>query len=146
MEIAAGVAALANALKAVKALSEIDKALSTGELKLKMADLYSSLSEARIALSDAQAELHAKEQEIRRLSGSRANQLETVSHRGFSFGIGADGKPIGRPYCPVCEQEGVRVQLTRANAKFDICPRCKAPYGGHPFKLPDELVPQDQGK
>lgn len=141
MSIAAGIAALTAALKTIKALAEIDKDLSKAELKMKMADLHGSLADARIALSDAREELAAKDREILRLSETKAGRLKTVQHRGYSFGIGNDGKPIGRPYCPVCEQQGAQVQLTRVSARFDICPKCKAPYSGHPFQLPANLAP-----
>lgn len=71
MDIAAGLSAATTALTTVKQLTEIDKALSLGELKLKMATLYTELADVRMALSDAKEALASKDKRIAELEAGQ---------------------------------------------------------------------------
>lgn len=132
---------MGQALTLVKGLIEINAQLDKAELKARLAEIYSSLADTKIALADAQAALAAKDAEIARLAAREREKPATVSYRGYTFGLNADGTPIGRPYCPVCEQGGKLIQLVRVTSRHDLCPSCKAPYSGHPYQLPREKWP-----
>ncbi|WP_125255476.1 hypothetical protein [Brevundimonas fluminis] len=125
----------------MKGLIEVNAQLDKAELKARLAEIYTSLADTKIALADAQAALAAKDAEIARLTTREREKPATVSYRGYTFGLNADGTPIGRPYCPVCEQNGRLIQLVRATSTRDLCPSCKAPYNGHPWQLPKERWP-----
>lgn len=143
MDIAAGLTALNSALSTIKQLQDIDKNFDKAELKLRMATLYSDLADARIALSDARELVREKDVEIARLKARDDSKLPVVFHQGFNFGIGPDGRSIGRAFCPACEKvKGIQMQLTRTpTGRADMRPHCLAVYQGAPLKLPDDLQP-----
>ena len=86
-----------------------------------------ALADIKIALTDAREELAAKDAEIAALKKQFQRSAETVEVKGFKYDKGQDGKPKGKPYCPVCEQRGQLHHLTRIAGK-DFCPNCKAVY------------------
>ncbi|MCM2561010.1 hypothetical protein M8756_01880 [Lutimaribacter sp. EGI FJ00015] len=142
MDIMTGLSAAAKALEIAKSLREFEGKLNDATFKHQIAELYTALADAKMALADARQELSDKDAEIARLKAVDASKMRTVSYNGYNFGIGADGKPIGRPFCPVCEKtKGIQVQITRGLSKHDLCPSCKAVYGtgGYPWKLPDDF-------
>lgn len=104
----------------------IDKAVDAAEFKLKIADLTGALSDIKLALTEAREELASKEAEINALKKQFHRSSEMVEKKGFKYNKGEDGKPRGKPYCPVCEQRsGQFYHLARIAGK-DICPNCKA--------------------
>ena len=141
MDISSGLAAAGQALTLVKGLIEVNAQLDKAELKARLAEIYTSLADTKIALADAQTALAAKDAEIARLATREREKPQTVSYRGYIFGLNEDGTPIGRPYCPVCEQSGKLIQLVRATSRHDLCPSCKAPYSDHPYQLPRDKWP-----
>jgi hypothetical protein len=143
MDIASGLSALSSALGALKGLAELDRTLDQAEFKLKIATIYTELADARMALSDARESIHQRDGEIARLKAKESSQLPVVSHNGYNFGIAADGRSIGRPFCPVCEKtNGLQIQLTPSIGGGDACPKCKANFRGIPWQLPEEKQPQ----
>lgn len=147
MEVMSALSAVGTAISIAKNLNDVAKRYSDAELKLQLADLMIALSEAKVAIASAQQELLAKDQEIAQLKEVKASKFRTIEYRGYSFGIGADGKSIGRPFCPVCEKAGTQIQMTRATSRHDLCPKCKATYSGHPYMLPENLqgLGEDKG-
>lgn len=140
MDVMAGLSAVSTALDIAKKLKEFDKRLGDAEFKLRISELMMSLADAKVALSEAKLSLLAKNEEIASLKKKDRARFRTVSYRGYSFGIDDSGKSIGRPFCPVCEARGLQIQLTRVTSTKDLCPSCKAPYGGHPYMLPSDFV------
>ncbi len=67
MDIAAGLALLAQATGIVKDLRAIDKSFDVALLKSQMAELYGTLADVKIALSDARETIHEKERKIKEL-------------------------------------------------------------------------------
>lgn len=67
MDIASGLALLAQATGIVKDLREIDKGFNVAALKSQMADLYGTLADVKIALSDARETIHDRDQKIKDL-------------------------------------------------------------------------------
>lgn len=148
MDIMTGLAAAAQALDIAKNLRELEKGFDQAEFKLRIAELYSALSDAKIALADAKEALAAKDAEIGRLKATQGSKMPVVKYRSYSFGIGPDGKSIGRPFCPVCESRGLQIQIVRGSSTQDHCPSCKAIYnsGGYPWYLPDSELPSKSAK
>lgn len=141
MDFMTGLAAVGKALEIVKSLREVEVKSNDAAFKLQVADLYTALADAKIALAEAKEQAGEQEREIKRLKDIQAKQMPTVSYNSYTFGIDENGKSIGRPFCPICEQEcGHQIQLVRSlgPGRSDACPRCKAIYTDHPSKLPDE--------
>ena len=88
------------ALTTVKQLAEIDKALSIGELKLKVASLYSDLADVRMALSDAKEALAEKDKRIVELEAGKSK---------------APGKS-----CPSCGVLDYRIVTTAPHPEFGV--------------------------
>jgi len=62
MDIMTGISAVAQALNIVKSLREVEKGFDAAEFKLKIAELNSTLADAKLA--DAKTEIDSKQAEI----------------------------------------------------------------------------------
>jgi len=138
MDITSAISTISQSIEIIRFLKDIEKDYSNAEFKLKFAELYSNLAEVKVALSDAQTKISEQERIIEQISSKNVQKLMTVEYRGYSFGIDKSGNSIGRPFCNVClNQDGLQMQLVRMDSTIDMCPRCKAVYSGHPYKLPE---------
>jgi hypothetical protein len=126
MDFATALASAAQALNVVKALREIDSALSVADLKAKMAELYGSLAEVRMALTDARDEIRAKEEEITALKRRQIEAKPMIEQHGFQFEK-VDGKASGLPFCPNCLLEGVQIRPVKQISGHQ-CPKCKSQF------------------
>lgn len=139
MDIVGALTTVGQALDIAKKLKDMEKGLGEAEFKLQIADLMMKLADAKVALASAITEVEGLKTEIRDLKQKKASRMRTVTYRGYNFGIDANGKQIGRPYCPVCEAKGMQIQLTQVSSTLDMCPSCKAEYRGHPWRLPPDF-------
>jgi hypothetical protein len=130
MDIMTGISAVAQAMNIVKGLHEIEKGFDAAEFKLKIADLYSALADAKVALADAKAEIESKQAEIEALTAQFQVRTATVEHKGYKYERSADGRPVGYPYCPICESNGKMIRTAYGGARSEVsCPKCKAGFG-----------------
>jgi hypothetical protein len=75
-------------------------------------------------------EIESKQAEIEALTAQFQVRTATVEYKGYKYERGADGKPLGSPYCPVCESNGRMIRTAYSGAHRELsCPRCKAVYG-----------------
>ena len=130
MDIMTGLAALAQAMNIAKGLREIEKGFDAAEFKLKIADLYSALADAKVALADAKTEIETKQAELDALTAQFKVRGDTIEYEGFKYDKGADGGPVGWPYCQRCAGEGRMVKTTYSGKELGeaSCPHCKAVY------------------
>lgn len=132
MDIPAAISAVTAAIGLAKELNSIDVQLDQAGLKLKIAELTSALAETKLGLVDLAEQINARDKKIAELTDGlkyRVDQL--IEYRGFRYRA-INGKPAGRPFCPVCDQLGFLVQLAqdRTKAGFpETCPRCKGSFG-----------------
>jgi hypothetical protein len=127
VDIMTALATASQAIKLAQDLRSIDKAMDAAEYKLKIAELSGALSDIKLALVEAKDELASKQSEIDKLKGTFARVQETVEIRGYKYDKNAEGKPTGRAYCPVCEQKGTLMHLSKLGP-MQQCPSCKAVY------------------
>ncbi|MEO8758830.1 MAG: hypothetical protein ABI398_13900 [Devosia sp.] len=99
MDIATGLALLAQATGIVKDLREIDKSFDAAALKAQMADLYGALADVKIALSDARDAIHERDQKIKELEG-KIGDLNTGD------------------LCPICNEGHLKVVASREHPDF----------------------------
>ena len=125
MDIMTGLSAVTQALNIANWLRGVEKGYDVAEFKLKTAELYSALADAKVALADAKSEMDSKQAEIEGFS-----RTDTVEYNGYKYERGPDGRPVGYPFCPVCESNGKMTRTTYSGGnRFDVsCPRCKAVY------------------
>ncbi|UDL89428.1 hypothetical protein LGH82_30955 [Mesorhizobium sp. PAMC28654] len=133
MDIAGTLSALAAALGVVKDLREIDGQFDKAELRLKIADISGALADARLGVIDAGEVIRAKEQEIARLAALFAYRADrTIRLNGYTYEKAEDSdRPVGLPFCPVCEQKGHLLRLVEPYrpGRPKICPRCATDFG-----------------
>ena len=100
--ITAAVESVKFALGIAKDLKNATDTYSEAEHKLKVSELYSSLSEARISLADAQEEIHALENQVAALQ-AKLDASDDLEYRDSVYWRikAIEGKPNG-PFCPKC--------------------------------------------
>jgi DNA repair ATPase RecN len=126
MDFAGAMASAVSALTIVKQLNDVDRSLSEGELKAKIASLYVSLADVKMALADAQQELQAKDQEIAELKKRATTAKPMVEVHGFQYEE-VNGKANGLPFCPNCLLESVQIRPVKV-VHGHQCPRCKSTF------------------
>ncbi|MDF7657653.1 hypothetical protein PUG81_01630 [Erwiniaceae bacterium L1_54_6] len=132
-DIVTGLAALKTALEIAKELKNATAAYNEAEFRLKLSDLYNSLSEARIELADAQIEIHGLNAKVKELEGKLNAPDEMVYRDGVYYrAVPLDNKPNG-PFCPACYEGPSRKtsSMSRVDAMFSHagkykCNTCKA--------------------
>jgi hypothetical protein len=138
MDIMSALSSLSHALDVVRKLQEIDKNIDVATYKLQVADLTSALADAKVALVDVQKAITEKDAEIERLKETVRFHGKTIEHSGFAFERGAEGQPLGAPFCPIClADDAVFIRVTRdmKGVRDDAnCPRCKAHFSRVPFR------------
>jgi hypothetical protein len=85
MDIMTAIAAVSHALDAAKKLREIEKDFDAAAYKLQVAELASTLADAKLALTEIRGEIVAKGAEISRLTGALRFQGECVIRESFQF-------------------------------------------------------------
>lgn len=129
------VTAIAAALSGIKTATEIAKVLrGTGrslekaEMKLKMAELMSSLADTKMALVDIQDLAHEKDAEIERLEEGMRLKDVLIRHSDAYYEKDQEGSPTGDPYCSRCyEVDHIAVHINQdpKDRRRSICPKCK---------------------
>lgn len=134
-ELSAAATSLKLATDIAKGVKASIDALNDAEMKFKFAELYSTLAEAKIALADAESKVSEKDQEIDRLKRQYQRvEADTVVEGPHRFRKHADGKPLGRPFCPRCSEVDARlILLEKLDAAGGVfCPECKRSYRNFP--------------
>jgi hypothetical protein len=133
MDVMTALAAVSQALDGLNKIREIEKDFDAAALKLEVANLASSLADAKMSLLDIKEDLAKKDSEIKRLIDAAKFQAQLVTYREYQYEADENGKPTGSPFCPVCIQNGaVHIRLTkdaRGIRGEGDCPRCKAHFG-----------------
>ncbi|RWQ66211.1 MAG: hypothetical protein EOS85_31315 [Mesorhizobium sp.] len=137
MDIVGGLAAVGQALEIARQLREFEKTFTDAEFKLKLAELYSALSDTKMALADAREAIQERDSEIRRLKVLSDSKVKTVRVGQYNYGIKPDGKPSSLPFCPTCEQtQGLQIQISHGLGGHNLCPKCQGIYNGRDTALP----------
>jgi hypothetical protein len=137
MDIAGSLSAVTAALSLVKELREIDTQLDKAELKLKITDLTSALSDAKLGLIEIAEDVRAKESEITRLKNIiEFRETKLVDKGQFRYFADKNGNATGLPLCPLCEKTADFLSLTQDRSKgigkiTYYCPKCKSNYGSY---------------
>lgn len=124
------------AIRFANDLRAIDKEVSQAELKLKVADLTSTLAGLKMILTEARSDATEKDEEIIRLKKlQRRLADDTVELYGYRYRKRTDGKPpgaAGNPMCAVCfQKDGLLIETAFVHGtgiqKLQ-CPNCDATY------------------
>lgn len=143
MDITGGIAAATQALGIAKALRGIEKEYDAATYKAQIVDLINSLTDAKLALSDAKDGIAERDREIERLRANFDAKSALVKGQGdYNYLTDDNGKRVGYPVCPKCEQvEGRVIQLKEHEfSGKSRCPACLEVY--HPVI---SYLPQGSG-
>lgn len=132
-EVAALAGSLKSAFDLIKTIKAASDALGDAEFKLKIADLYVALADAKTASVDLQEALSEKDKEIERLKTQwRRTADETVARGAFRYRKGQDGTAVGLPFCSRClAVDGRLIETTYVQGhgtQMCKCPQCSAAY------------------
>jgi hypothetical protein len=135
MDVMTTITAISRSLDVLRTLKEIDSEFDRATYKAKIAELTSTLAEAKTSLLDAREELRAKDIEIAELK--RAFEFardNTVVKKGMRYEKAPDGSPQGMPFCDRCERvDGRLIRIVGTQTSKDgykaVCPQCKSDYG-----------------
>ena len=128
MEIGILLTGISTALGIAKNVKDAHEALNSAELKSQMAEVISTLADAKIALSEQQTEIAAKDKAFAELRETLNVIEDTVEHDGMRYRKNEEGKPTGRPYCEPCLlDDGIAILTQRSNesGRPQKCPRCQ---------------------
>ncbi len=131
MDIPGTITAITASINALKGLREINAEYDKAELKAQLADVMSSLADAKIALSEAQELIANQSKGISALKASFEKSAQLVEYKGFKYEPNENNSPKGEPFCPRCEQrDGFLMRLSQSKgAVTDLqCPECKSIY------------------
>lgn len=128
------IATISGALGSIKAATDIAKlirnsniSLQDAEVKLKLADLISTLADAKIEMADIQADLIRNQEKISELE-NKLKLKEDVTWDEPYYWLGAAKEKNG-PYCQKCfdgEQKLIRLQ-GNGSGYWD-CKQCTSSY------------------
>ncbi|NEK36296.1 hypothetical protein [Rhizobium leguminosarum] len=132
MDVTGTLTAIGTALSVVKQLTEIDAHFDKADLKLKVAEITSALAQAKLGLVDAEEVIRAKDSEIKKLWDQLKYKAENTTRLDSMLYDTEDGQPVGRPYCPVCEEKGSLIKIIQdlvGPGRLFNCPKCKSNFG-----------------
>ncbi|NQU06186.1 MAG: hypothetical protein HQ568_08855 [Calditrichaeota bacterium] len=119
IEISTATAILAGiktATDIAKSLTGSGAKLDESSVKLSMADMMTSLAEAKIAVIDLQEEMQAKDKEIAALREDLRLKATVIRKGDAYYEIDDDGNATGDPYCQTCyESTGQLLHLAHTH-------------------------------
>lgn len=139
MDIVSGIGAVTSALGIAKTLRGIEKTYDEATYKAQVADLINALTDAKLAMAEAKEDLAGKDKEIDRLKASFEAHSALVKGNGdYSYFADDNGKPLGYPVCPKCQQvDGRVIQLKQEGVSINAkCPACASVFNPVSCYLP----------
>lgn len=100
--VSIGVQSLKTAIDIAKELRNVDSLMKDAEVKLKIAELIGTLSDAKLSLAEANDEILDLKREIANLKGSLLKKQEVEFRNGIYYSANPkEGEATG-PFCPNC--------------------------------------------
>lgn len=122
------VSTISASLSLVQRLREISKNIAEAEFKNLLADLSGELADATLEAAALKEQVASLQEENRLLRSKASTQNEIPTGRKWGCYQFLDD-PEGL-YCTACwDSKRQRSLTTRANARFRMCPVCKAVLG-----------------
>lgn len=122
---------LKTATDIAKFLRESDFSLEKAELKLRLAELISSLADAKMEMSSVQDTIAERDKRIAELEEAFKLKGAVVRERDAYYLVNEDGKPNGEPLCIRCWDVHHKLFQLHFEAKdrfVKVCPACGARY------------------
>ena len=137
---------ISTALTGIKTASDLAKAikdaglsLEQAEVKLKVAELISALSDAKMSIAEVRELLQKKEEEIKELN-SKWNIYQKLKYVAPYYWLIEDEKKDG-PYCQLCyDKERSLIRLQEVWPGSWTCNCCKSKVKDSTYKAPRSRV------
>lgn len=123
--ITTALATIKTAIDIAKAIRSADISLDKAETKLKFAELYELLADAKMNVVEISDVLSEKENQISSLQKAFEFKGKTERIGDAYFEIDNDGLPFGDPYCPACIELGKPAIHLLVGVRCFNCPACK---------------------
>lgn len=139
MDIPTLISSIMSTINIGKAIIDINKSYDEATYKAMIADFMEKLSESRLALIEAKEQISDKDKEIISIKKFLIQHKALVDGgRGYRYQANDDGKPIGFPMCPTCEQnDGRLIQLVQHGKFYGAkCPACATEFNPVSCYLP----------
>jgi hypothetical protein len=137
LSISAAFTSVKTALEIAKLIRDGSNSLERAELNLRLADLVSSLADAKIELTCLQDELSAKDARIAELQAAFERRDKVTRAGDAMYTVGAGGGAIGEPYCIRCWEADQRLRPLVVSFKHGMqthCHFCDRSFNGHTTK------------
>jgi hypothetical protein len=128
----ATISAITNSVKTAidiaKAIKDADVSLEKAELKLRVAELVSTLADTKIASTEIVELLKQKDAKIEDLKEKLRFKEKLVRSREAYYEIDEAGKPFGDPYCSHCWEakfQAIHLHRKAMDPGQIECPSCK---------------------
>ena len=128
------IAAISSALGSVKAAIELTggilrsgSSLEKAELKLKLSEIITLLSETNIKITQLNEIIQGKDQKIKELEISLTNKSKVKKFVEAYFEITEEGENIGDPYCMYCWENHfklIHLMNNQGDRRKYYCPHC----------------------
>lgn len=131
--IGAILASVKTATEIAKHVRETDFSLDKAELKLRLADLVSTLADVKMEVAALQEVIEGKDREIAELKEAFESKDELVRRYDAYYRADKNGSPVGEPFCVYCWEESRKqrqLALVPGRAGARRCNVCKNEYDG----------------
>lgn len=125
------ISSVKTATEIAKLIKDADLSLEKAEMKMKVADLISSLADAKIAAAEINDLIKQKDDKIKKLEEAFALKSKLKRYKDAYYVINEEGIPSGDPYCSHCWEASIRgIHLYYMHPNL-ICPHCKTKYANY---------------
>lgn len=114
MDVIGAISTVSASIDLIKKLNDVDRQMDEADLKMIIVELKGSLFEAKSVMLEIKQALDEKDHEILRLKKALEKQNELIEFNGFHYRKNLEGKPKGRPMCPIClSKDGLQIMLAQ---------------------------------
>ncbi|MGR5437861.1 hypothetical protein [Vibrio owensii] len=129
--LSTALASIKTAIDLAKVVKDSDLTLEKAETKLRLADLLSSLADAKMEMVEVQELVGEKDKRIKELESSLLLKSELVRFGDAMYKKGNSGEAKGVPYCLNCWTQKHQIfplYQSTSNVRFLACGSCKSHF------------------
>jgi|ERR1041385_8930219 hypothetical protein len=131
--ISAALTSIKTATEIAKIISQSGASIEKAELKLRVAELLTSLADAKVELAGVQDVLATKDGRIAELEDALESKEHLVRDGDAYYATNASGVASGTPFCTRCwevEHRQRHLVYSAEDFRSRTCPACKTHYEG----------------
>lgn len=123
--ISAALGGIKTANDIAKAIKDAGLSVEQAEIKLKIAELISALSDAKMGVAEIREQLQQKDEEIAELK-TQLKLQDSLNYEAPYYWLKQEGK-VGGPFCQLCyDKEKKLIRLQEGRTGMWTCNSCKS--------------------